>query len=507
MTLRPWTRVSVQAPFEGVTDWCPEPRGFILLVQVLAALVISISLDVSVESVGSSFSRVILIGSIYVEVSVAPKVGADAFASPAGVLELDTRSSSEADPSESSPPLVSVAPMVLPFLCSNNSESDTKMPERHVSPTPHDAMLTRWRSRVASRSSSPTTSTLEIHTVHILAAPSTVVAPSSEFPLTPIVSPPKIRRRRVILIRPEEDIPIGRLYHTHLGGPCRALTVRKSVRPLPSHCLALRSPQCSEAYLHWRSDPLSTMYPPTTSESSIRDSSSESSAGPSRKRCRSLAATMTSSINATRALVPSRADLLLPRKTFRDSILIKDSVEEDIDAVELADIEADAMAVEVAVDKDVEAVVDPGIGMKVAARIDVEEKVKDEVESSDRGTIEVGVDVVAGIDILDGMLIPDDVEHLEQRELEVRSLITGGERASLLEQVAPLERSNARLRGTVMMESARADRFQRRMSFIESELRQICRFRHYDRMRFRRLETFPARRFGFRPLCCVWTLD
>ncbi|GJW61985.1 putative reverse transcriptase domain-containing protein [Tanacetum coccineum] len=125
----------------------------------MAAPVISISSDVSVESVGSSFPRVILIGSIPVEVPIAPKVGAAVVASPAGVLELGTHSSSEVDLSESSPPPVSVAPMVLPFLCSDDSESDTEIPERHVLPTSHDAMLTRWRNRVASRSSSPTTST------------------------------------------------------------------------------------------------------------------------------------------------------------------------------------------------------------------------------------------------------------------------------------------------------------------------------------------------------------
>nr|GFA31910.1 hypothetical protein [Tanacetum cinerariifolium] len=51
---------------------------------------------------GSSFQRVILIGSIFVEVPVAPEVGAAAIASPSGVLELDTHSSSEADPLESS---------------------------------------------------------------------------------------------------------------------------------------------------------------------------------------------------------------------------------------------------------------------------------------------------------------------------------------------------------------------------------------------------------------------
>ncbi|GKB49666.1 hypothetical protein Tco_0900419 [Tanacetum coccineum] len=304
--------------------------------------------------------------------------------------------------------------MVSPFLCLDDSESDTEMLERHVSPTPHDAMLTRWRSRVASRSSSPTISTSEIPTAPILPAPSAI------------------------------DIPIGRLYHTHPGRPCRALIARKSVRPLSSHRLALRytshhldhftsgsslshssldhsssghsisghslpghsSPdttvadsstpprfvylpvartlQCSEAYLCWRSTSLSTMYPSTTSKSSAGDSSFESSAGPSR---RSLATTVTSSIHTTRALVPSCADLLPPRKRFRDSISLEDSVKEDIVTDVLEDIEADAMA--------------------------VEDEVEDEVGSSDRGTIEVGEDVVVGIDIPDGMLIPDAVEHLE----------------------------------------------------------------------------------------------
>ncbi|GKD93038.1 hypothetical protein Tco_1372875, partial [Tanacetum coccineum] len=217
----------------------------------MAALVISISSDVSVESVGSSFPRVILIGFISIEVSVAPKVGADAVASPAGVLKLDTHSSSEDDPSESSPPLVSVALMVSPFLYSDDLESDIEMLERHVSPT---------------------TSTLEIPTASILPAPSV-------------------------------DIPIGRLYRTHLGRPYRALTERKSVRPLPER--GLSSLEVCPIIYH---------VSPMTFESSAGDSSSESSAGQSCKRCKSPTATVTSSIHATRALVLSRADLLPPRK-------------------------------------------------------------------------------------------------------------------------------------------------------------------------------------------------
>nr|GEZ72661.1 hypothetical protein [Tanacetum cinerariifolium] len=371
----------------------------------MAALVISISSNVSVESVGSSFSRVILIGYISIEVLVAPEVVAAAVALPAKVLKLDTHSSSKADLLKSSPPPVSIASMVSPFLCLDNSES-------------------------------------EILTAPILPEPSAIVAPSSK-----------------------EDIPICRLYRTHPGGPCRALTARKSVKPLPSHSLALRTPQCSEAYLCWRSALLSTMYLLMSSESSAKDSSFESSVGPSRKRCRSPVATVISSIHATRALVPSRVDLLPPRKRFRDSISLEDSVEEDID-------------------------------MDVDVGVDVEDEVEDEVEFSDRGTIEVGVDVVDGIDIPDGMLMPDALERLEQRELEVRSLIAGGERSSLLEQVASLERSNVKLQGTMMMERARSDRFQRRVRFIKSELRQIRRFRYYNRMRFRRLETFAARCLG-----------
>ncbi|GKE36831.1 hypothetical protein Tco_1460236, partial [Tanacetum coccineum] len=345
------------------------------------------------------------------------------------------------DPSESSPPPVSVAPIVSPFLCSDDSESYTEIPERHVSPTPHDAMLTRWRSRVASRSSSPTTSTLENPTAPILPAPSVVVAPSavyapsSEFPLAPVDAPLGIRQRRDILIRPGEDIPIGQLYRTHPGGPYHSSSghsitghslfghtppdtadADSSTPPRFVHPSLAKTLWCSKAYLRWRSALLSTMYPPTTSESSAGDYSSKSFARPSHKRCMSPAATVASSIYDTRALVPSRTDLLPHRKRFRDSISLEDNVEEDINTDVLEDIKADAMAVEVAVDRDVEAGIDAGIDMEVDVGVDVEDEVEDEVESSDRGTMEVGVDVAAGIDIPEGMLMPDVVEHLEQVE-------------------------------------------------------------------------------------------
>nr|GFD16264.1 hypothetical protein [Tanacetum cinerariifolium] len=43
-----------------------------------------------------------------------------------------------------------------------------------------------------------------------------------------------------------------------------------------------RTPRCSEAYLRWRSAPLSTMYSPTIFESLTGNSFFESSVGPSR---------------------------------------------------------------------------------------------------------------------------------------------------------------------------------------------------------------------------------
>nr|GEY96252.1 putative reverse transcriptase domain-containing protein [Tanacetum cinerariifolium] len=330
---------------------------------------------------------------------------------------------------------------ILPFA----KESDTKIPERHVLPT---------------------TSTPEILTTPILPASPAIVAPSSEFSLA----------------------------HTHPGGPRKALTVRKSIRHLPSHHLAMRhtppdttdansstplarAPRCCEAYLHWRSALLSTMYPPTRSDSSAGDSSSVSSARLSRKRCRSLAGIITLSIHSTRALVPSCDDLLPPRKRFGDSISPVDSVEEDIDTDVLKDIKDDATT--------------------------VEDEVEDEVKSSDKCTIEVRVDMDAGIDIPDGMLMPDTVECLEQvekglqdiydhvieiplqriedikttqRQLEAIQLIASRERTGLSYKTRSLEQEN-----------------------LKEEFHQVCRDRDDTQRRLRRLESFVERHLGLRP--------
>ncbi|GKD69692.1 hypothetical protein Tco_1323782 [Tanacetum coccineum] len=380
----------------------------------MAAPFISISSDVSVESVRSSFPRVILIGSISVEVSVAPEVGAVAVGLPVGVLELDTHSSSKVDPSESSPPHVSVAPMVSPFLCLDDSESDTEMPKRHVSPT---------------------TSTPEIPTTPILPAPSAI------------------------------DIPIGRLYRTHPGGPCRELTARKSVRPLSSHHLALRfvhrslarTPQRSEAFRRWRSAPLSTPYPPTTSESSLGSSfersldSSLPSSRPSRKRCRSPTALAPSPTHVSRLIAPTPANLLPPRKRFRDSYSSEDSGEEHME-VDTADAEADA---DVGISERVVAYHEDDVGMRVKIiASDVREDDEEfKTEASVADTREITIDPLAigdssepsrgGIPNIEDTIYDivhymsevciDRITEIEttQRQLETSQMVASGERASL----------------------------------------------------------------------------
>ncbi|GJS66735.1 hypothetical protein Tco_0681299 [Tanacetum coccineum] len=404
----------------------------------MAALFISISSDVSVESVGSSFPRVILIGSILVEVLIAPEVGAAAVASPTEVLELDTHSSLEVDPSESSPPPISVAPMISPFLCSDDSKSDPRgMYDLHL------MMLCLLDGGAKLHHH------LSFH-LHLALTTRNSVRPLPPHHLT-------LRYTSYLL----DHFTSGSLSshssldHSSSGNSILGHSLSGNTPPdttdanssTPSrfvHPSLARTPRCSEAYIHCRSSPLSTMYLPTTSESLAGDSFlshllDHLAGDVGLLRCRSPAATR--------------------------------SVEEDIDTDVLKDIKADATAIEVAVDRDVKAEVDATIDMEVNVEVYIKDEVEDEIESNDRGIVEVRVYVAIEIDIPDAMLMPDAIEHLEHveeglqviydhvieillqriedietrhRELESRSLIVGEERASLLEQVVSLERSNAR---------------------------------------------------------------
>ncbi|GKB03728.1 hypothetical protein Tco_0831871 [Tanacetum coccineum] len=328
----------------------------------MAALIISILSDSCEESMGSRALRVILFGAIPTIIPevpivpadplVAPDVGTVSVVSPTGVLDLvDYSSSSDSDPSEDSLPPVPDLPLILPFLCFDDSKADGESEPAEQRPERHESLT-----------------------------------PSSEFPIAPIVAPLGIRRRSLTLIRPGKAIPFGRPYRTHLNGPRKLLTARKIVGPIPARRLAwrrvshhssdrhsspdsfssgstsdhslsghtppdttdadtstpprfvnrslARTPRRSEALRRWRSAPLSTPYPPTTSESSLGlsfkrslDSSSLSS-GPSRKICRSPTASVPSPTRNSRSITPTPAGLLPPHKRFRDSYSSEDSRED-----------------------------------------------------------------------------------------------------------------------------------------------------------------------------------
>ncbi|GJS46710.1 hypothetical protein Tco_0596831, partial [Tanacetum coccineum] len=385
------------------------------------APIISISSDSSEESVGSHAPRVILFGAIPAIIPVipevpivpadpivTPEVGAVPVVSPTGVLDLvDYSSSSDSDPSEDSLPPVPDLPLVSPFLCSDDSEADgeSEPAEQRPVSSSHDTL-----------------------------------APLSEFPLAPVVAPPRIRRRPAILVRPGEAIPFGRLYRTHLNGSRKLLTARKRVGPIPTrrltwrrvshhssdrqsspdsssssspsdhslfghtppdttdadsstpqrfvHRSLARTPRRSEAFRRWRSAPLSTPYPPTTLESSLGSSSERSldlsspSSRPSHKRCRSPTASVPSPIHVSRSIAPTPADLLPPRKRFRDLYLPEDSGEEHM-KVDIADAEAVA---DVGISEGVVAHLEDGVrmGFEIAAS-DVRED--DEYSESSRGGI------------------------------------------------------------------------------------------------------------------------
>ncbi|GJS51406.1 hypothetical protein Tco_0624768 [Tanacetum coccineum] len=116
----------------------------------------------------------------------------------------------------------------------------------------------------------------------------------------------------------------------------------------------------------------------------------------------------------------------------------------------------------------------------IDARVVVEAVDREESETGMRGPVEVRVERVTH------PVMPEDtpepaqegaVEAIEGVQREQGRRIVGAESAVtvLTERVAELERDNRRLRGTASVESQRVDRLQRGMARMQRELRQIRR--------------------------------
>ncbi|GKC02470.1 putative reverse transcriptase domain-containing protein [Tanacetum coccineum] len=370
----------------------------------MEAPVITISSDVSEESVGSIVSRVILFSTIPTEIPI--------------VLDMPTDLPSALE-----------LPAVSPFLCLDDSKSEPtdELLERHVSHRLYDDMVSRWKDRIPVAPAPPAPS-IEITT----ASPTSISSPG-------IIASPAIHSRRGTQISPED--------HSHHSS--------KDVRS-PSGPLTCKRTQCSD-------------YTTPTSSSFAR---------PSQKRSRSIATSIPPTVHTARSLSLTRAGLLPPHKRYKGTSAMhldefSDEGSPDMDSYVRADIEAETAAAAM-----IAAAIVDGLGIKpVMEGVEMGFEPGLTVVESEK----IEVDVATEIDIPDNLLIPDAIERLGQLE------------EGMQERVMALEGSNTSLQDGLGIERLRADSLQRRLGYVEDELRQVHKLRAYESHRLWRMETFMMR--------------
>ncbi|GJR12702.1 putative reverse transcriptase domain-containing protein [Tanacetum coccineum] len=402
----------------------------------MAILVISVSSNLSEDSVGTPAGRVILFGTIpttipdTTPVITLPNTQTDTTAIPI-----------ESDPSED-PSLDHIPPLpaISPFLSSTDDTTDNDTPDTSPSPT-HGMPFTEI-----------TSSTQRSHV---------------------------IPRRRVMILAPGQPIPYGRPYRYHLNGPIHMMTARKRVGSLPTHRLAMR-----HFADHSSSDSSSDFHSDASSDSSSRQSLSDhsspdlscTSAGPSYKRRRSPMESVPALPLVSGALSPVRVDLVPSPK--RDSGYLAD-VEVDPSEVRLGvNIKDESFeqsrsrGTDLEVDDDVERSEEPHSEPKIDP-VEVAIKACFDFDDIIRASgVDVRVEAVTvshddvKTSVRDPILVSDDGDTpLVVPEREQGHRIIGVESAftALTERIAELERDNKRLRGTASVESQRVDRLQRGM--------------------------------------------
>nr|GEU63192.1 hypothetical protein [Tanacetum cinerariifolium] len=249
------------------------------------------------------------------------------------------------------------------------------------------------------------------------------------------------------------------------------MTARKRVGPLPVQQLAMR-----HSVDHSSSD--------SSSRHSLSDHSSfdlpSTSAGPSRKRCRSPM-TFVVLPPVFEALSPVRADLIPSPMRVRDIGYL--------------------------------AYVEVGPRETRVERVTHLAMPEDTPEPTQEGTVEVTYetlgDFVQRFHDHTQVILVHCVQVIEGVQREQEHRIVGVESAvtDLTERVAELERDNKRLRDTASVESQRVDRLQRGMSRMQREMRRMRLFRFYDRERVGRLEACAKKHMGYRPYICSLVLQ
>nr|GEW12673.1 putative reverse transcriptase domain-containing protein [Tanacetum cinerariifolium] len=364
----------------------------------MEALVIAISFDASEESVGSVVPRVILFGTIPTEIPIVQDVPIDL-------------------------PTVPELPVILPFLCSDDSKSEPvdELPERHVSHGSFGAMVFRWRAKVISRPSSPSGSSLPNATIQMAEIPVTLVppAPSTEIATA---SPACDIPTSVITASPTVPLSLETSSSDTLFGSSSDSTSHTSESSfIASLQIDTLGPWTFDGFdfdlwaeivpefRFWING--ASMWPQcldyTTSTPFL-------AARPSRKRTRSPATSIPSTVHIAGSLSPARVDLLPPCKRYRGTSAISNessdeggpdtSAESETDLDIQADIEAETTAAnmiavatvnELGIKPDM-AVVETGFELGLAVveskskpkKAEVEGKADTELQSE--GTIEIG---------------------------------------------------------------------------------------------------------------------
>ncbi|GJW52316.1 hypothetical protein Tco_0093667 [Tanacetum coccineum] len=130
-------------------------------------------------------------------------------------------------------------------------------------------------------------------------------------------------------------------------------------------------------------------------------------------------------------------------------------------------------------------------------RIDIDPEIQAEIDECFAYTDALrdrGVAVRVVVEAIDREEIETDV----QRDQVHRIVAIGQQSAKMLERIGELEWDNRGLRYMMDVVSQRVVRSRRRELRVQREIRQIQRFRFYDRMRIARLEACARRHLGYR---------
>ncbi|GJX77835.1 putative reverse transcriptase domain-containing protein [Tanacetum coccineum] len=137
--------------------------------------------------------------------------------------------------------------------------------------------------------------------------------------------------------------------------------------------------------------------------------------------------------------------------------------------------------------------------IRVDARVVVEAIDQEETKTGMRGLVEVRVDRVTHLVVADDIPEPTQEGVVEVTYETLGDLVQRfhDHTVEILVRRVQLERDNRRLRDMMDVASQRVVRSQHRELRVQKEMRQIWRFRFYDRIRIARLEAYARRHLGF----------